>query len=138
MTLIVESKTTISSGKCEKCEQSSWSNLGFNKTIKCNKCGAIYKVVSEHCRESNIDLECEFSEFHCTKTELGGSTCQNICPAQNMFCLKHLSESCYDLTKGCIQYYENIVATQKAELDKMDESKRLWLIQELSGIDNKQ
>jgi hypothetical protein len=135
MTLVVESKTTISAGKCEKCEQSLWSDLSFNKIIKCNKCGATYKVMSEYCEKSNIKLECEFSEFRCTKLELDGSTCQNVCPAQDMFCQAHLSDSCYNSIKSCIQYYEDVVITQRKQLDKMDESKKIWLIQELSGLE---
>ena len=134
MTLTVTGKVSFSSTTCEKCGEviSLWSCP--KHSIKCAACGAVYSVKSAVYDDQCVNVECEFVEFQCIQTGLTNA-CSNVCPAAGMYCKTHLTDECYQSVKGSIGFYEDIIAKSKAQLNRMDEAKKVWLIEELGGLD---
>src|SRR5271157_6380239 len=99
MTLTVTGKLVMTSVDCEKCKYSCQLWLCPEKDFKCVSCGATYKVVSRVDNSHGVTLECEFLEFQCIfSTTI--ENCENVCPAPDMFCKKHLTDAYYDIVKN--------------------------------------
>ena len=135
MNLVMRGKVSFPSAQCEKCGETIQLWICPEKTLKCMGCGAVYLVKRTEYVDQCVEFECEFTEFQCVKSGLAES-CVNTCPAPDMFCKAHLTDECYNGVHSSIVYYNNQLAAYQAQLNKMDESKRVWLINEMSGLDN--
>ena len=133
MTLTMTGKVSLSSVKCEKCGEliSLWSCPEHH--IKCAACGAVYLVKSSEYADQVVRFECEFVEFRCVQKG-PVDACVNVCPAAGMYCKAHLTDESYETVKNSITFYERIIATSKTQLERMDEAKKVWLVEELGGL----
>ena len=136
MTLTMVGSVSSISTQCEKCGETIilWSCP--DKCVKCTKCGAVYNVLCSKYADQSVRVECEFVEFQCIQNSVV-SNCSNICPASGMYCKEHLTDECYTVVKDCIKYYEKLIETSTIQLSRMDEAKKMWLVEELSGLDDK-
>jgi len=102
--------------------------------IKCKECGAVYNLTERKLNDENVELDYDFAGFNCIHTTYD-STCSNACPAAQMYCKEHTSDESFESAKSSIGYAEKSLEAAKDVLEKMEESKKTWLIQEVSGID---
>lgn len=127
----------MSAATCEKCGR-QWQLWGCpDKTVKCTECGAVYVITKREEESQGVRIECDFREFQCVHMTIS-SGCPNVCPAPGMYCKEHLSDESYAAIKNSIKYYEDMIASSKEKINKMDESKQTWLVQEIAGIEDKQ
>lgn len=137
MTLKTTGKFLINSMVCEKCD----CNISLSclqeipDNVRCPGCGANYKLSNRDENEEGIILEFDFSGFKCMHKE-PFTCCDNDCPVQNMYCLEHTSDEAFENERKTIAYLEERLSERKSYLNKMEESKKIWLIQELSGVDD--
>ncbi|KKL96795.1 hypothetical protein LCGC14_1840890 [marine sediment metagenome] len=133
MTLQITGKISLQSPICEKCGENImlWA---YSENISCTECGAVYHVSKSELKDQYMEYEFDFVEFQCIQKSITES-CQNVCPAPSMFCKEHTSDESFKEAKNAIQYAMNRVATTKEKLKKMEESKKIHLIQKVSGID---
>lgn len=133
MTLQVIGKIEMQCPICEKCgtKIQVWKHADI---IKCKECGALYELITSKLQEQHIDYEFNFTGFRCINTS-SLEACDNICPAPGMYCREHTSDESFVAVRSSINYAVKRLANAKENLDKMKESRKIWLIQEVSGID---
>lgn len=104
---------------------------------KCSACGATYEYKKRDIGEREIDYFFEFRGFSCIRRESTFSRdgCNNVCPGPGMFCKEHLSDKEFSKAQDAIKYAEQRLDESKEALSRMNESKRLWLVNRMSGID---
>jgi hypothetical protein len=133
VTLQVIGKIAMQDPVCEKCSTKIpiWKR---DNIIKCRECGAFYTIIDSELQDQHIDYSFNFVGFKCINiTNFQG--CDNICPAPGMYCREHVSDSNFITAKNSITYAIERLADAKENLKRMEESKKTWLIQEVSGID---
>jgi ribosomal protein S27E len=135
LSLKVSGRISMQDTDCIKCD-----NLirlfARSDTIRCDNCGATYNFVDSTNGDQHIEFMYEFVEFRCV---LGGmEKCHNPCPAPSMFCKEHVSDESFKRTNSELQYAEKRIGEVKEKIRRMEESKKVWIIQKLSGIDNEQ
>lgn len=118
---------------CEKCgiEIQIWKRAD---TIRCKNCGALYDIISSELQDQHIDYVFNFIEFRCINVA-ALKDCDNACPAPGMYCKEHVSDTSFTSVRSSISYATQRLADAKEILERMEESKKTWLIQEVSGID---
>jgi hypothetical protein len=118
---------------CIKCgtKIQCWS---YRESIKCKCCGALYEIENKDVGDQEIEFTYKFLGFKCIYSSALDS-CDNTCPAPQMFCKEHTSDDSFAAAKKSIEYAENRLELAKETLNQMEESKKTWLIQEVSGID---
>jgi len=134
MTLQVTGKINMQNAECEKCGEIILSWV-YSDIITCGTCGAIYNVSASTMEDQYIQYEFEFVEFQCMQKSIAES-CNNYCPAPGMYCKEHTSDKAFKDANNSIRYSEERLATAKEKLELMEESKKTWLIQEMSGIED--
>jgi len=132
VTLQVIGKIAMQDPTCEKCgtKIQIWK---YTDTVKCKECGASYKLIVSELHDLHIDYEFEFAEFRCVNVTTFAN-CDNICPAPEMYCKEHVSDVSFDAVKSSINYAVKRLSDAKDNLERMEESKKIYLIQEVSGI----
>lgn len=121
---------------CIKCNSRIHSKSNFRDIgIQCSECGAHYELKEEDSLEGHIDYTFEYTGFRCIHKKSFSDPCQNTCPGPAMFCKEHITDKYFDKISEEISYAEQRLEEVKEELSKMNESKRIWLISEMSGID---
>lgn len=108
-------------GKCGECGAYYVSRLGSNQTVQVSA-------------SNEIEIEYEFVEFRCIQSDYF-KLCSNVCPAPYMFCQEHTDDKNVDSAIRDVQYNEKRLQTSKDKLEKIYESKKIWLIGKLSGVD---
>ena len=139
MTLTIFGSITMEQITCEKCG-AIIRLYNCPTKIKCTNCAATYQVskqdlgirISES-GEQRIELIYNFVEFQCIYAVMSGD-CTNHCPALGMYCKEHASDSFLKDAESNISYCEERVIVAKEKLQRIEESKKIWLIEELSGI----
>lgn len=101
---------------------------------RCSSCGAVYEYTKRDVGDKEVNYFFEFKGFNCINKEHFKDACANSCPGPNMYCLEHLSDKAFEKAKDHIKYSEQRVEEAKSTLETMKESKRLWLVNEMSGI----
>jgi len=136
MTLQVTGKINMQSVECEKCGTviQQWV---YSDIITCSSCGAIYNVTQSELVDQYVKYEFEFTEFQCMHKTISES-CQNACPAPGMYCREHVSDDAFKEAHNSIKYAEERLEAANDKLELMKESKKTWLIQEVSGIGDEQ
>ena len=117
---------------CEKCRATIKIWTKSNK-IKCRECGSLYELESSESGDQHINYVFSFVGFECIHSALS-SACNNLCPAPGMFCKEHVSDESFKAIENSISYVAQRLVTAEATLEQMKESKKTWLIQEVSGI----
>ncbi len=132
MTITTIGKVMLPPITCEKCGETISSSSASDK-LKCSHCGAFYNMTTSNFKTGEVEYDFEFVEFQCVFPNFV-NTCENKCPAPNMYCKKHTSDEEFDSQQKAIKYYEDCIEGVKNKLQKIEESKKIWLIEELSGI----
>ena len=100
-------------------------------------CGAHYTIMKAEIIDQQVDMEYTFMGFKCIYSSFSDH-CQSPCPAPSMYCKKHCSDEAIETAKKDIDYSEQRLAQTKDKLYTLEESKKNWLIQEMSGLDEKE
>lgn len=118
-----------------KCERCGFKLKLWKKTdsIRCDECGAQYELVSAENQDVQMNYEFEFVGFKCMFSALQG-TCNNDCPAPEMYCKEHLTDDSFKYAKLNITHAEKRLEEVKGVLERMEESKKTYLIKEISGV----
>lgn len=137
MTLTVIGKITMQNVQnvmCEKC--GAIINLyNYAPIIRCDSCGASYNVSTSDMKDTqNMEFTFDFTGFQCMYKSFS-SVCANKCPAPEMFCKEHTSDNAFKDAQTGIKYCKERLAEAEDRLRKMEESKKTWLIMEVSGLD---
>jgi hypothetical protein len=135
MTICILGKITMQGATCEKCG-ALIQPYAYSDTIKCYACGSVYLFSASEPKNdgsSGIEFQFDFKEFRCLHTTYAAE-CHNSCPAMDMYCKEHTSDASFEDVKRSIQYAQERVNEISAKLSKMEESKRIWLIEEISGV----
>ena len=116
---------------CEKC-----SNLiDFDSDeVKCRECGAVYGIDSTEINEDEILKIYNFVEFRCMHRTYAES-CNNKCLAPEMYCEEHTKDEDFISARNSLTYANDRVRVAGRVLERMEESRKLWLIKKVSGID---
>ncbi|MFA5024284.1 MAG: hypothetical protein WC523_04970 [Patescibacteria group bacterium] len=134
MTIVMIGKISMPLTMCEKCGENIQLWTCPEKNVKCKRCGAFYKVIEIKYEDQCVRFECEFVEFQCIKVDAMSVPCTNVCPAQAMFCKDHVTDECFRAANTVMEYHEKLIELGKEELNRMEESKKIWLIEEISGV----
>jgi len=112
-------------------------NVGrLENGAKCTSCGATYEYQKRDIGEKEIDYFFAFKGFGCIHREsLYKETCNHVCPGPGMYCKEHLTDKDFEKAQDAIKYSEQRLEENKETLEAMKESKRLWLVNRMSGID---
>src|SRR5271169_5723932 len=110
MNLILKGKVSFPAAMCEKCGESISLWVCPEKSVKCEKCGAVYVVVSSQYADQAVEFECVFSQFQCISKGISDS-CANVCPAPGMYCKAHLTDDCYTTIRNSITFYGEVIDT---------------------------
>lgn len=107
---------------------------GHSEEIKCPECGALYTLSKSEIGDGQAQYEYEFVGFNCIYNSFMDK-CENMCPAPFMFCEEHVSDKFINEAERNIKSCEARLQESVERLDKMNESKKTWMIGKLSGID---
>lgn len=132
MSLKISGKILLQDTACIKCD-SIIKLYSKTDTVRCENCGAFYGSYNLNINEQEIEYTYDFSSFRCILS--GIKKCENICPAPFMFCKEHTTDECFEKVNSELKYSEKRIADIKEKLERMEESKKNWIIKELSGID---
>lgn len=132
MSLKVVGKIYPQDVHCIKCSEQI-KVYGKPDEMSCS-CGANYSILKANIVDQQVEMEYKFMGFVCIYSSYS-STCKNSCPAPNMFCKEHCSDEAIVSAKKDIEYAEQRVAQTKNKLASLEESKRTWLINQMSGLD---
>lgn len=117
---------------CEKCsEKIKFSDEA--KAVKCGNCGGVYEMNNNAIEGQLVERTYEFTGFQCIHSTYA-SKCQSECPAPGMYCKDHTSGDSFTSAEQTISYNQRRLEVSEEALEQMKESKRIWLIQEVSGI----
>jgi hypothetical protein len=132
MTLTAIGKINIPSIMCEKCG-CAIQMYSYQTEIKCAACGSTYELISSAIQEGNVEMVYEFAEFQCMHKTYS-EQCPNKCPAPEMYCKQHTSDEAFKDACSSVKYCKERLAEAEDKLNRMEESKKTWLIEEVSGI----
>lgn len=137
MSLQGRGKAIIYNFECAHCGYKDHS-MEMKANWSCVKCGARYSLVS-HLVDANgeIDYEYDMVGFVCIQNDFM-EKCDNQCPAPYMYCKVHSSEKHLERAKKSIDDAKRRVEDAKHKCKLVEESRKTWMITELSGIDNEQ
>lgn len=96
-------------------------------------CGANYSILKAHIVDQQVEMEYKFMGFVCVQSGFN-SNCKNPCPAPNMYCKEHCSDEAIASAKRDIEYAEQRMVQNKNKLASLEESKKTWLINQMSGL----
>jgi hypothetical protein len=98
------------------------------------RCGAEYKLMKVEILEENIEMEYDFTQFTCIHNDYT-QKCKNPCPSSHLYCRLHSSPEAIENTKKEIQTSEERLNKIKDKLTALENSRSVWLINEISGVD---
>jgi len=117
---------------CLKCDNPIRVSAGATETI-CS-CGAKYIVSNRYLDLDNVTYELDFSGFICINNRSYMNKCYNACPTAHMFCEDCVSDKHIDDKNRDIQTAQKRLEEHKHILDRILESKKVWLMRKLSGL----
>lgn len=131
MSLKVVGKIYSQDTNCNKCQELIRI---YNKPaeVYC-KCGAEYKLINTTITEENIEMEYEFIQFTCIHNDYT-QKCKNPCPSSHLYCKDHSSPEMIENLKKEIQQAEERLNKVKNKLIAVENSRSVWLINEISGM----
>lgn len=133
MILHVKGKIVMERTACNKCSSELYFNQ-HDETARCKECGAVYQLAENQIDGEQISQTYEFMEFRCIYTSYSLPQCNNVCLAPEMYCKKHLEDCDFKSAHDAINYAKDRLQVAEQTLERMEESKKIWLIQEVSGI----
>lgn len=139
MVLSAIGKIVMMNTVCIKCNSTISIFSGDRSSTKCLSCGAFYSKklpplsISDH---SEVTIDYEFIEYRCMHSYFSDA-CTNVCPAQSMFCEGHSDDRSINYAIQDVSYCEARLLEAKEKLSLINESKKTWLIANISGINEK-
>lgn len=124
----------MSSTQCVRCSNKIHPIGTSMQSIQCEFCGALYACTGRNIGEKQINYSFEFRGFGCIHKEIFKDFCANSCPGPGMYCEQHLSDEEFKKAHSAIKHSEKRLEETKNTLAAMKESKRLWLVNKMSGI----
>jgi hypothetical protein len=134
MTLYIKAKIVLQNAVCIKCD-ACISLYVRSDIIRCSECGALYELESSEIKDQYIEYKYAFVAYKCMHSTLY-KKCDSECPAPKMYCKEHSNDEYIKTAENSIKFCEESSERAKNTLDRILESKRIWLIQELSGLNN--
>jgi len=118
------------------CSQCSGTLYAFHKSnLRCSDCGANYEKIEERTEDLEWEIDYKLSGFKCRHHDFLTMTyCDNDCPTSHMFCEEHISEKEFVRAKEMVRYNEKALESSKLILESMEQSKKNWLVNKLSGL----
>lgn len=134
MSIEIEGYFYFNTTKCQGCG-ADFTPKKVNAKIACPNCGASYKETIRNIDDSNgtLKMTCEFDGYSCTFSKYG-ERCSGKCPAPGMFCMTHCDDVIIEDIQKDIIYNDKKIEEAKARLQQIEESKKTWMITELSGL----
>lgn len=133
MSLRATGSITMKSVDCLKCDASIRVGAAADHIV-CENCGASYKVVNRKLDVSEVIYDYDFNGFLCLNHS-SYRPCFNACPAPYMFCEEHSDDKHIQDKQRDIQAAQKRLEEHKDLLNKIYESKKVWLTRKLSGLD---
>lgn len=118
---------------CIKCGNRIYCKAQSSEA-KCRACGATYELEKSDIDGQHISCSYKFVHYRCIYSSIMTESCNNVCPSSYMYCKEHISDDDFDSANRLITHTEQQLKTAVETLERMKESKRIWLIQEVSGI----
>jgi len=134
MSIHVKGKIMLDGVECQHCKNKIL-NGQLEDIHVCNSCGARYKLVRTNFTNGEPNMEYAFSGFNCIERNYFDK-CNNTCPAPFMYCQYHCNDDSINKAKRAIDEAKSKVTDAESKLKAVEESKKTWMITELSGIDN--
>ena len=131
MSLKLIGKIYVQDTNCIRCN-APLKIYGKPDELSCG-CGAHYGILKAEIVEQQVEMEYAFMGFICIHSGFNQS-CRVSCPAPNMYCKEHCSDKAIDSAKKDIEYSEQRTIQAKNKLVSLEESKKTWLISEMSGL----
>jgi len=119
--------------ECEKCNGAIHFKDDAD-TAKCRTCGSLYEIDENIINEQVVERTYNFVEFQCIHATYTNK-CNNKCPASEMYCMEHVSDDNLISAEQSVEYAKDRLQSAEEILEQMRESKKTWLIQKVSGID---
>jgi hypothetical protein len=101
-------------------------------TLTCAECGAVYRKGISELKVDEVFVTYDFVEFRCL-CKLP-SPCSNVCPTGGMFCREHVSDEEFKKANDGKKYHQDRIAEVDKVLSRMQESKKVWIITQIGGI----
>ena len=134
MSLRVTGRIVSSDINCVKCGTGIRVS-GKPEDLFCNACGCYYKLMKAEIIENQVELEYDSMGFVCMFSTYN-SNCRNYVPSPDTYCKDHSDDKTIEKVKQEIEYTEKNLNGLKVKLERIEESKKIWLINKLSGLDN--
>lgn len=125
-------KIAVQDADCEVCTNTI-RLYNRSDTVICANCGAKYDLETSTMHDQHIEYEYKRDGFCCIHSSLL-EKCNNSCPSQFMYCEKHCNEKSLEQAEKNIKRAEISLEDTKEALQRMKESRKIWLIQKVSGI----
>jgi rRNA maturation endonuclease Nob1 len=134
MNIHVKGKIVLDGIDCQHCNHKVL-NGSLEETEICESCGARYKLVNVNINNNEPNSEYAFTGFNCI--ERGWlDKCHNTCPAPFMYCKYHSDDASIEKAKKAIDEAKCKVVEAEERLKVVEESKKTWMVTELSGIND--
>jgi hypothetical protein len=137
MNVHVKGRIVLNGIDCQHCNRKIFNNVNSSmKDIEiCESCGARYKLVNININNGEPSVEYTFTGFNCI--EQGWlEKCTNTCPAPFMYCQNHSDDDSIKKAEKHIEEAKEKVTAAEDKLKSVKESKKTWMVTELSGIKN--
>jgi hypothetical protein len=130
----VRGRVMLDAVDCQHCNSKIFNSSLENIEV-CESCGAKYKLVTVNMSDNEPKAEYTFSGFNCIDRTYF-SQCNNTCPAPFMYCQYHCDDDSIKKAEKSIDDAKEKVVEAEEKLKAVKESKKTWMVTELSGISN--
>ena len=133
MSLCATGRIISSDVDCVKCGVGV--KVSGKPDVSCGNCGAHYKLIKSEMVEDKVEMEYDCVGFVCMYSTYQ-HTCKNSVPAPDMYCKDHSDDKAIDKVRQEIEYTERNLDSLKIKLARVEESKKVWLINQMAGIED--
>ena len=130
--LTITGKINLLETTCIKCHCKIYG-IKEPEKVKCANCGATYELTHTEAQAQQIFYEYDFIGFKCLHRDYL-NFCDNLCPAPEMYCREHSEQKDIDKAEQTIKHIETRLDDAQRDLDRIEESKKTWIISDLSGV----
>jgi len=132
MNIHIKGRIVLDGIDCRHCSKTIF-NSSLENIMICNSCGARYELVNININNNEPLTEYTFTGFNCIE-QSWLEKCTNTCPAPFMFCKNHSDDHNIKKAEESIKAAEEKVIEAEDKLKAIKESKKTWMVTELSGI----
>lgn len=132
MSLRATGSINMKPAECLKCDGKIRMSA-VSDQITCENCGASYAISNRKLGVEEVIYDFDFTGFMCLN-HTSYRPCFNTCPAAYMFCEEHVADKYIQDKQRDIQSAQQRLEEHKELLNKIYESKKVWLTRKLSGL----